>query len=135
MAEAVEKFVTDFQCRGIVMDIVREITRLDVKELSRDTSGTRAFSLFLVEITERIPDQMRPCLSLLQFHLDGESYMLRKSILAVFTEIVIRLFSTDNLDEASKTTRDQYLDCIGKKGTTKIKSLLILTVIFRGPCS
>ena len=47
MAEAVEKLSNDFQCRGLVMDVVREITRLDSKELSRDTSGTKAFSQFL----------------------------------------------------------------------------------------
>lgn len=92
------------------MDVVREITRLDSKELSRDTSGTRAFSQFLVEISERVPDQLQPCLSLLQLHLDGDSYMLRKSILSIFMEIVLRLFSTENLEEASKETRDQYLD-------------------------
>lgn len=94
------------------MDVVREITRFDSKELSRDTSGTKAFSQFLIEIAERVPDQIQPCISLLQLHLDGDSYMLRKSILAIFTEIVLRIFSKEDLDEASKETRDQYLDCL-----------------------
>ena len=62
MAESVEKLTLEYHCRGLVMDIVREITRLDVRELSRDTSGTRTFSQFLVEISERIPDQLQPCL-------------------------------------------------------------------------
>ena len=31
MAEAVEKLSNDFQCRGLVMDVVREIKRLDSK--------------------------------------------------------------------------------------------------------
>ena len=112
MAESVEKLTLEYHCRGLVMDIVREITRLDVRELSRDTSGTRTFSQFLVEISERIPDQLQPCLSLLQLHLDGDSYMLRKSILSIFMEIVLRLYSSEALDEAAKETRDQYLDCL-----------------------
>ncbi len=112
LAETIEKLANDFQCRSIVMDVVREITRLDTKELSRDTSGTRAFSQFLVEISERVPEQLQPCLSLLQLHLDGDSYMLRKSILSVFMEIVMRLFSTDKLEDNAKETRDQYLDCL-----------------------
>ena len=94
------------------MDVIREITRLDTRELSRDTSGTRAFSQFLVEIGERVPDQLQPCLSLLQLHLDGDSYMLRKSILSIFTEMVLKLYSNDNLDEDAKETRDQYLDLL-----------------------
>lgn len=103
----------DFQCRNLVMDVVREITRLDSKEMSRDTSGTRAFSQFLVEISERIPEHLQPCLSLLQLHLDGDSYMLRKSILSIFMEIVLRLYSSsENLDDLAKETRDQYLDCL-----------------------
>ena len=112
LAETVERLTQDYQCRGLVMDIVREITRLDARELSRDTSGTRAFSQFLMEISERIPDQLQPCLSLLQLHLDGDSYMLRKSILSIFMEIVLRLYSTEELDETAKETRDQYLDCL-----------------------
>ena len=105
MAEAVEKLSNDFQCRGLVMDVVREITRLDSKELSRDTSGTKAFSQFLVEMSERVPDLLQPCLSLLQLHLDGDSYMLRKSILSIFMEIVLKLFSAENLEEAGKEAR------------------------------
>lgn len=107
-----EKLSTDFHCKSIVMDVVREITRLDTKELSRDTSGTKAFSQFLVEVAERVPDQLQPCLSLLQLHLDGDSYMLRKSILTIFMEIVLSMYSTENLDDAAKETRDQYLDCL-----------------------
>ena len=112
LAEAVDRLSNDFNCRSLVMAVVQEITRLDTRELSRDTSGTRAFSQFLVEIGERVPDQLQPCLSLLQLHLDGDSYMLRKSILSIFTEMVLKLYSNDNLEEDAKETRDQYLDLL-----------------------
>ncbi len=69
MAEAMEKFTLDFNCRTILIDVVREMDRVDVKEMSRDTSGTRAFSQFLVEVAERLPEQLQPCLVLLMKHL------------------------------------------------------------------
>jgi condensin complex subunit 1 len=69
MAEAMEKFTLDFNCRTILLDVVREIDRVDAREMSRDTSGTRAFSQFLGDVAERIPDQLQPCLSLLTKHL------------------------------------------------------------------
>jgi len=69
MAEAMEKFTLDFNCRTILIDVVREIDRVDVKEMSRDTSGTRAFSQFLVEVAERLSEQLQPCLVLLMKHL------------------------------------------------------------------
>ena len=88
MAEAVEKLTIDFQCRTLVMDVVREITRLDSRELSRDTSGTRAFSQFLVEMSERVPDHLQPCLSLLQVNLQAQNRYMYTS----FESIKIQLF-------------------------------------------
>ena len=69
LAEAVEVFVLEFNCRSMVLEVVREITRLDTKELNRDTSGTRSYSLFLKELSERLPENMKPCVSLLLLHL------------------------------------------------------------------
>ena len=112
LAEAIEVFVREFNCRSMVLEVVREITRLDSKELNRDTSGTRSYSLFLIELSERLPEQMKPCVSLLLMHLDGESYMLRKSILFVLAEIVGRIYSAESLDDANKEARDQYLECL-----------------------
>ena len=45
---------------------------MDSSDLSRDTSGTRAYAAFLVEMTERCPAAVLPNISLLQGHLDGE---------------------------------------------------------------
>ena len=114
MAEAMEKFTLDFNCRTILIDVVREIDRVDVKEMSRDTSGTRAFSQFLIEVAERLPEQLQPCLVLLMKHLDGESYMLRKSILGIFGEIIIKLYSHGKLEETAKNARDQVISILSQ---------------------
>ena len=55
---------------------------------------------------------MKPSVSLLLLHLDGESYMLRKSVLFVLAEIVAQVYSSENLDDAGKEARDQYLDLL-----------------------
>ena len=64
-----EKFTLDFNCRTILLDVVREIDRVDAREMSRDTSGTKSISQFLVEVAERLPEQLQPCLTLLTKHL------------------------------------------------------------------
>ena len=51
--EAIEMSTNQFGCKNMVMETVRELSRLDSRELNRDTSGTRAYSLFLVELAER----------------------------------------------------------------------------------
>lgn len=50
----------------------REIGRMDGSDLSRDTSGTRAYAAFLMDMTERCPAAVLPNISLLLCHLDGE---------------------------------------------------------------
>ena len=45
---------------------------MDSADLSRDTSGTRAYTQFLVEMTENDPAAVLPNISLVLSHLDGE---------------------------------------------------------------
>lgn len=54
----------------------REIGRMDPRDLSRDTSGTRAYADFLVELAGRVPSQIIPNISVLLCHLDGEVNLL-----------------------------------------------------------
>ena len=41
LGQATEVMVRNFNCSSMVMELVREISRIDSRELSRDTSGTR----------------------------------------------------------------------------------------------
>jgi len=111
-SQATEVLTTEYGCSGMVMEMVREIARIDHRELARDTSGTRSFSLFLVELAEKIPESMKPCIPLLTTHLDGESYTMRKCVLGVLGEIVARVLSGEELDEAGRDDRDCFLDCL-----------------------
>ena len=40
-SQATEVMVREYGLTGMVMELVREISRVDTKELARDTSGTR----------------------------------------------------------------------------------------------
>jgi len=50
----------------------REIGRMDTKDLSRDSSGTRAYASFLLELARCVPAVMLPSISVLLVLLDGE---------------------------------------------------------------
>jgi len=45
---------------------------MDTKDLSRDSSGTRAYAAFLMELARCVPDVMLPTISVLLVLLDGE---------------------------------------------------------------
>ena len=112
LGQATEVLVKQFNCSSMVMELVREISRIDSRELARDTSGTRSYSLFLVELAERLPENMKPSLAILSVHLDGESYTMRKCVLAVMGEIVAKVLSREDLDDGGKDDRDGFLDCL-----------------------
>ena len=133
--------------------------------MALDTSGTRCFAAFLVEVTQAVPDAVLPALSVLLPHLSGEvltinypclelhillppflssslphfppflslppssllpslspsllspslslhhkSYTMRNGVLGVMGEIVSRVFSSPEIDEQARVTRNQLLD-------------------------
>ena len=65
-----------------------EISRMNPADLAKDTSGTRSYASFLMELAEKVPAVMLPNLSLLQGLLDGEVCFLN-----MLHFIVIYLFT------------------------------------------
>jgi len=57
---------------------------MDSKDLSRDSSGTRAYAAFLLELSRCVPDVMLPSISVLLVLLDGE---VSESVSASFTNM------------------------------------------------
>lgn len=78
----------------MVVDLVREIDRVDPRDLARDTSSSRNYASFLAELAEKIPAAFIPCISLLSVHLEEESFSMRNSVLSIFAEIILQVFFT-----------------------------------------
>ncbi|XP_064610959.1 condensin complex subunit 1-like [Liolophura sinensis] len=110
LAQAVELISTEYGVKTVVAEIMREIGRMDPKDLVRDTSGTRSYASFLVEIAERVPAVVLTSISVILRHLEGESYSMRNGVLGAMGEILIKVLSKDDLDNKQKLTRDQILD-------------------------
>ena len=56
---------------------------MDPKDLARDTSGTRAYAAFVVEMAERVPNAVLPSISLVMGLLDGEVQLLMCKLILV----------------------------------------------------
>ncbi|KAK7496786.1 hypothetical protein BaRGS_00011995 [Batillaria attramentaria] len=110
LAQLVEVVVNNYGNKSIVGDIMREIGRMDPRDASRDTSGARAYSQFLVELAEKVPAAMLPNVSVVLTHLDGESYSLRNGVLGMMGEILIRVLSKEGLDQNQRINRDGFFD-------------------------
>ncbi|EDV24347.1 uncharacterized protein TRIADDRAFT_57733 [Trichoplax adhaerens] len=110
MADAVAFYVNEYQANTVASDIIREIARISPQELSRDSSSTRGYAVFLAELAEKIPFVISANISLLISHLDGESYVMRNAVLSTMGAIVVSLLRKDDLDESAKKSRDHFLD-------------------------
>ncbi|KAI0222052.1 Condensin complex subunit 1 [Lamellibrachia satsuma] len=110
LAQAVHTFALEFGATTMVSEMMREIGSIDTQDLARDTSGTRAYSVFLMELAERIPALMLPNMCVLATLLDEEPYTMRNCVLSIMGEMVVHLLSQDIVGEKEKATRDQFLD-------------------------
>lgn len=112
LANTIEIITNELGVKSVIQEIMREVGRLDPKDIARDPSGTRCISAFLVEVAEKIPLVMLPSISVLMCHLDEESYTLRNGVLGVMGEIVLKVLSKEDLDNKLKSTREQFLECL-----------------------
>ncbi|XP_029810543.1 condensin complex subunit 1 isoform X2 [Suricata suricatta] len=98
LVAAVSLWATEYGMKSIVGEIVREIGQKCPQELSRDPSGAKGFAAFLTELAERIPAILMSSMCILLDHLDGE------------------VLNGDQLEEAARDTRDQFLDTLQAHG-------------------
>lgn len=110
LAQTLQVITEEFGVKTVLCEITREIGRLAPEDAAKDSSGTRNCSTFLVEVADRIPAFVLPNMSLLLSHLDSEPYIMRNCVLSVMGEILIKVLNKEDLDDKTKTTRDQFLD-------------------------
>ncbi|XP_036311348.1 condensin complex subunit 1 isoform X1 [Pipistrellus kuhlii] len=116
LVAAVSLWATDYGMKSIVGEIVREIGQKCPQELSRDPIGAKGFAAFLTELAEHIPAILMSSMCILLDHLDGENYMMRNAVLAAMAEMILQVLNGDQLEEAARDTRDQFLDTLQAHG-------------------
>ncbi|NXP05107.1 CND1 protein, partial [Thinocorus orbignyianus] len=111
-AQAVSLWATEYGLKSLVGELLREIGHKRPQDLARDTSGIKGYAAFITELAEQIPALVLSNISVLLHHLDGESYMMRNAILAAMAEVLVQVLNGDQLEEAARGTRDQFLNIL-----------------------
>lgn len=88
LADLCELAQNKYDLNRVVGDILREVGRLDVKMLARDSSGARSVGDFLNELAARVPAQVLQFASVLLPHLDGESYLIRNGVVQMVGQLL-----------------------------------------------
>lgn len=109
LSDLFEFIVVRHDQRLLIGEILREIDRIDVKELSRDSSCPRAVSTFLVSLSEKCPQEFIPYLSHIFGYLEQDSYIMRNASLCVMSNLIIKVLHKEDQDKA---LRDELLDAM-----------------------
>ncbi|NXS50185.1 CND1 protein, partial [Balaeniceps rex] len=111
-AQAVSHWATEYDLKTLVGELLREIGQKCPQDPARDASGIKGYATFITELAEQIPALVLSNVSVLLRHLDGESYMMRNAILAAMAEVLLQVLNGDQLEEAARGTRDQFLSIL-----------------------
>uniref|UniRef100_A0A8C0BA34 Condensin complex subunit 1 n=1 Tax=Buteo japonicus TaxID=224669 RepID=A0A8C0BA34_9AVES len=111
-AQAVSLWATEYGLKSLVGELLREIGQKCPQDLTRDASGIKGYATFITELAEQIPALVLSNMSVLLRHLDGESYMMRNAVLVAMAEVLVQVLNGDQLEEAARGTRDQFLNML-----------------------
>ncbi|NXJ65560.1 CND1 protein, partial [Rostratula benghalensis] len=139
-AQAVSLWATEYGLKSLVGELLREIGQKCPQNLARDASGVKGYATFITELAEQIPALVLSNISVLLRHLDGESYVMRNAILAAMAEVLMQVLNGDQLEEAARGTRDQFLSMLQAhvcdiSGFVRSRVLQLFTRIVQGKAS
>ncbi|KAK3912396.1 Condensin complex subunit 1 [Frankliniella fusca] len=107
LAECVIALVKDYECRGFLREVVREISE---SESVYDSGGSKTFSMFLSEIGKNASDLVLPIMSFLLPHLDSDPYTMRNCVLEIMGEVLVQLLTSESMSEELRETRNIFLE-------------------------
>lgn len=136
LAQLIEFIVTRHKQRILIGELFHEIDRMDPKDMCKDPSCSRAVATFLVELSDRCPQQIVPYLSHILDYLDQESYLIRNASLNVLANIIMFM---SQQEEQDLKLRDQLLEVVLNHtkditSYTRSKALSVACVLSESTC-
>ncbi|MES1918930.1 hypothetical protein MHBO_000816, partial [Bonamia ostreae] len=94
--------VEKYKFEDIIGNIIREIGRLDDKNLSKNIKGAENIGIFLSEIAVNAPKIVYKNVDVLLPFLSGSSYKMRNGVIEIFGELIINLeiLFEENLEDS-----------------------------------
>lgn len=119
VAEAFAALMYDMATKNDNLDfvggVVREIGRLDLVELSKDSGAAKNVAAFIVSLAGLLPKVVLQNISMLVPQLDAELYVLRNGVIEAMGELILKGFDPQHLNKeegsnGAAQTRDKLFD-------------------------
>ncbi|KAG0278180.1 Condensin complex subunit [Linnemannia exigua] len=114
MAELLEMLSSEYDFPQLVEGILRDVASKEFDEAIKDLSVPRAYSKFLVKLSELAPKLVLKQMGLLIQHLDGESYMMRQAIVEIIGNLIAYLSEVEQTDQV-KNQIDGFFDVLEER--------------------
>ncbi|KAF9920846.1 Condensin complex subunit [Linnemannia zychae] len=114
MAELLEMLSSDYDFPQLMESILRDVASKEFDEAIKDLSAPRAYSKFLVKLSEIAPKLVLKQMGLLIQHLDGESYMMRQAIVEIIGHLIAYLSEVEQTDHV-KNQIDGFFDVLEER--------------------
>ncbi|KAG0366325.1 Condensin complex subunit [Gamsiella multidivaricata] len=114
MAELLVMLINDYDYSQLADSILREVSAKEFGETNKDVSVPRAFSKFLVKLSELAPKLVLKQMGLLIDHLDGESYIMRQAIVEVIGNLIAYLSEIEQTEQV-KNQIDGFFDILEER--------------------
>ncbi|KAK3842793.1 MAG: armadillo-type protein [Linnemannia gamsii] len=114
MAELLEMLSSEYDFPQLVESILRDVASKEFDEAIKDLSVPRAYSKFLVKLSDLAPKLVLKQMGLLIQHLDGESYMMRQAIVEIIGNLIAYLSEVEQTDQV-KNQIDGFFDVLEER--------------------
>ncbi|KAG0208089.1 Condensin complex subunit [Mortierella sp. GBA30] len=114
MAELLEMLINDYDFPQLADSILRDVSAKEFDDSVKDLSVPRAFSKFLVKLSELSPKVVLKQMGLLIEHLDGESYNMRQAIVEVIGNLIAYLSDVEQTEQV-KNQIDGFFDILEER--------------------
>ncbi|KAF9276148.1 Condensin complex subunit [Mortierella alpina] len=114
MAELLEMLINDYDFPQLADSILRDVSSKEFDDSVKDLSVPRAFSKFLVKLSELSPKAVLKQMGLLIEHLDGESYNMRQAIVEVIGNLITYLAEVEQTEQV-KNQIDGFFDILEER--------------------
>ncbi|KAI9242455.1 MAG: armadillo-type protein [Podila humilis] len=114
MAELLEMLITIYDFQQLADSVLREVSTKEFEESIKDITVPKAYSKFLVRLSELAPKVVLKQMGLLIDHLDGESYIMRQAIVEVIGHLIAYLSAEEQTDQI-KNQIDGFFDILEER--------------------
>lgn len=124
LADALKTWTESFKCQVVGSEILRELSQIPEKDLSRDSTNTKSITAFISEVGRLLPSTMRANMSMVLGRMEEESYTMRNTVVDCMKEVIISCLSKEDGDDKMRDERDHMMEILFEHAASDVNAFV-----------